>query len=72
MVSFVVLFVHCLLFIYRALVGSVQEWEMMFRFKNSLSLRGYMITTSEIGFHLPGLALSLEIVANVEDLVTDP
>jgi predicted nicotinamide N-methyase len=31
-----------------------------------------MITTSEIGFHLPGLALSLEIVANVEDLVTDP
>jgi len=31
-----------------------------------------MITTREIGFHLPGLSLSLEIVANVEDLVTDP
>ena len=31
-----------------------------------------MITTREIGFHLPGLDLSLEIVANVEDLVTDP
>ena len=31
-----------------------------------------MITTREIAFHLPGLDLSLEIVANVEDLVTDP
>jgi len=31
-----------------------------------------MIVTKEIGFHLPGLDLSLEIVANVEDLVTDP
>lgn len=31
-----------------------------------------MITTKEWEFHLPGLDLILEVVANVEDLVTDP
>ncbi|MDN5375488.1 MAG: methyltransferase-like protein 23 [Thermacetogenium sp.] len=31
-----------------------------------------MITTREMLFALPGLELSLEIVANVEELVTDP
>lgn len=31
-----------------------------------------MITTRELKFPLPGLDLVLEVVANVEDLVTDP
>jgi predicted nicotinamide N-methyase len=31
-----------------------------------------VITTKEWEFHLPGLDLVLEVVANVEDLVTDP
>lgn len=31
-----------------------------------------MITTRELPFTLPGLDLSLEIVANVDDLITDP
>ena len=31
-----------------------------------------MITTRELKFRLPGLDLVLEVVANVEDLVTDP
>ena len=31
-----------------------------------------MIATKEWEFHLPGLDLVLEVVANVEDLVTDP
>lgn len=31
-----------------------------------------MIITKELEFHLPGLDLFLEVVANVEDLVTDP
>lgn len=31
-----------------------------------------MITTRELSFFLPGLDLTLEIVANVEELVTDP
>ncbi|HHV34040.1 MAG TPA: methyltransferase domain-containing protein [Syntrophomonadaceae bacterium] len=31
-----------------------------------------MITTRELEFHLPGLDLYLEVVANVEELVTDP
>lgn len=30
------------------------------------------ITTRELDFHLPGLDLFLDVVANVEDLVTDP
>jgi hypothetical protein len=31
-----------------------------------------VITTRELKFPLPGLDLVLEVVANVEDLVTDP